>query len=157
MYSIYLSLALSIARSISLALSAHTHTWLQAPEEAGQIILVSADGLGKGLAHHAVGKVEGRAPAYLVEERRQLIVGVNELCIRRVTNRGIVALVQRIVLVDPVVDDDLALLFLANEGAEKVDYAGDWAFAKLVLPRFVHQVLGKAHAEQQRASARHAH
>jgi hypothetical protein len=118
----------------------------QAAEEAGQIVLVPADGLGKGLAHHAVGKVEGRAPAHLVEQRRQLIVGVNELCIRRVTNRGIVALVQRIVLVNPAVDDDLALLFLADEGAEKVDHAGDWALAKLVLPCFVHQVLGKARA-----------
>mmetsp|Transcript_22902 Transcript_22902/g.44526 ORF Transcript_22902/g.44526 Transcript_22902/m.44526 type:complete len:303 (-) Transcript_22902:55-963(-) len=89
-------------------------------QEACQVVLVAADALHEALAEHAVREVEGRAPPDLVEERRELVVVVDERGIVAVPLRRVLGGVQLVVLLDPVLDHDLPLLLLPQPRADKV-------------------------------------
>mmetsp|Transcript_15439 Transcript_15439/g.24374 ORF Transcript_15439/g.24374 Transcript_15439/m.24374 type:complete len:478 (-) Transcript_15439:198-1631(-) len=86
-------------------------------QAAGEVVLVPADGLSEGLERPAVGKVETRAPAPLIKQRGQLVVGVDQGCVVAVSGLlpSFRVIMQVVVLVNPCIDIDISFLFLARE------------------------------------------
>mmetsp|Transcript_15380 Transcript_15380/g.33928 ORF Transcript_15380/g.33928 Transcript_15380/m.33928 type:complete len:246 (+) Transcript_15380:1379-2116(+) len=93
-------------------------------ESACKVVLVARDGSLERLARQLVCEVEALAPAPLVEGSRQLVVGVHERCVGFVSGVQL-AVVQVVVLVDPVVHGDVALLLLRAEGRHDRQRAAD--------------------------------
>mmetsp|Transcript_120850 Transcript_120850/g.347154 ORF Transcript_120850/g.347154 Transcript_120850/m.347154 type:complete len:339 (+) Transcript_120850:370-1386(+) len=83
-------------------------------EAAGEVVLVAEDGLLETLALAPVREVEARAPAPLVELRRQVVVGVDEVGVILVPVLGGLCVVVLVVV--PI---DLAVLLRLVQRAEE--------------------------------------
>jgi len=91
-------------------------------EAASNVVLVTSDGLLEGLAGQLVSEVEALAPAPLVEKGGQLVVGVHQGGVRLVTvlQTDLLVIVQVVILINPIVHLDLALLLLGRESGQNL-------------------------------------